>query len=245
MGEFAEKIVLITGAGRGLGRAIAKAFAKEGAHIAANDIGPINLDETVATIQATGAKIRPYIFDIAKKLPVQALVEEVLDDWQRIDILINNAAVEPRASILQMDEWDWQRAIDVNLSGPFFLMQQVGRFMREQGGGVIVNIAAAEGRRSGLADRSAYLASKSGLLGLTREAAREFAAYHIRVNAVCPADLTGGSNQKSPIDLPAAQPNDTKSRSDSAVQLVLFLCSQKAAHIVGQSIHVDDGLFMM
>jgi 3-oxoacyl-[acyl-carrier protein] reductase len=245
MGEFAEKIVLITGAGRGLGRAIAEAFAKEGAHIAANDISPINLDETVTTIQATGAKIRPYIFDIAKKLPVQALVEQVLDDWQQIDILINNAAVEPRASILQMDEWDWQRAIDVNLSGPFFLLQQVGRFMREQGGGVVVNIAASEGRRSGLKDRSAYLASKSGLLGLTREAAREFAAYNIRVNAVCPADLAGGSNEKYPIDPHAAQSNNQKNRSDSIAQLVLFLCSQNSAHIVGQAIHVDNGLFMM
>ena len=132
---FTDQVVLITGAGRGLGRALALAFAREGARVAANDLTPINLDETLAQIQAGGGQGRGYIFDIAKKMPVQALIEAVRQDWERIDILVNNAAVMPRAGILEMDEWDWRRTLDVNLNGAFFTTQSVGRVMRAQGGG--------------------------------------------------------------------------------------------------------------
>ncbi len=250
MNEFSDKVVLITGAGRGIGRAIAEAFAVQGAIVAANDINPVGLDETVQHITATGGRARGYVFDAAKRMPIQGLVSQVLDDWGRIDILINNAAVEPHASLLEMDEWDFHRTLDVNLAGPFFTMQLAGRAMREQGGGVIVNIGSIAGRAHGLNNRAAYIASKMGLIGLTREAARELAAYNIRVNAVCPGiietEMTAAGRQDEAVlrtwleDIPQGRlgtPADV-------VGVVLFLCSPAAVYLTGQAINVDGGKVM-
>lgn len=250
MSEFAKKVVLVTGAGRGIGRVIAGAFASQEAIVAANDLTPINLDKTVAEILAAGGQAKDYVFDMAMKMPVQAMINQVLDDWGRIDILINNAGVEPHASLLEMDEWDWRRTIDVNLSGPFFAMQSVGRVMREQGGGVMVNIASIAGRAHGLKDRAAYVASKLGLIGLTREAAREFAAYNIRVNTVCPGvietEMTAGLRQNENMvrrwleDIPQAR----LGQPEEVAGLVLFLCSEAATYVTGQAINVDGGKVM-
>ncbi len=185
MGDFTDKVVLVTGAGKGAGRAIAEAFAARGALVAANDVTPINLDETAARITASGGRVRAYVEDVAKKMPVQTLVKAVQDDWGRIDILVNCAEVEPRAPLLEMDDWDWQRTLDVNLSGTFLLMQNVGRVMRAQGGGVMVNLGA---RARDPEKRAAYLASKAGLVALTEQAAGEFAAENIRVYLVAPGE---------------------------------------------------------
>ena len=250
MNEFENKVVLVTGAGRGIGRAIATAFAMNGALVAANDITPINLTETVARINAAGGHAKDYVADVAKKMTVQAMIEQILEDWERIDILVNNAGVEPHATLLDLDEWDWRRTMDVNLNGPFFTIQSVGRVMREQGGGVIVNIGSIAGRAHGLPDRAAYVASKMGLIGLTREAARELAAYNIRVNAICPGvietEMTASLRQDPVMvkkwleDIPQArlgQPGDIAS-------MVLFLCSEAAAYLTGQAINVDGGKVM-
>jgi 3-oxoacyl-[acyl-carrier protein] reductase len=250
MSEFKDKVVLVTGAGRGIGRSIALAFAQQGARLAANDISPVNLDQTVASIRAAGGQAQDYVADVAKKMPVQAMIEQILDEWERIDILVNNAGVEPHASLLDMDEWDWHRTLDVNLTGAFLTIQSVGRVMREQGGGVIVNISSIAGRAFGLKDRAAYVASKMGLIGLTREAARELAAYNIRVNAVCPGvietEMTAALRQDAAMmarwlaDIPQGrlgQPGDVAS-------LVLFLCSGAAAYLTGQAINVDGGKVM-
>lgn len=250
MFDFTDKVVLITGAGRGIGRAIAESFARQGACVATNDITPVNLDETVRRITEAGGRGKEYVYDVAKKMPVQAMIEDVRADWERIDILVNNAGVEPHASLLEMDEWDWRRTVDVNLNGPFFTIQSVGRVMREQGGGVMVNIASIAGRAHGLKDRSAYVASKMGLIGLTREAARELAAYNIRVNAVCPGvietEMTATLRQNQAMvqkwleDIPQGRlgaPQDV-------VSLVLFLCSDASAYLTGQAINVDGGKVM-
>lgn len=250
MDNFHDQVVLVTGAGRGIGRAIAQEFATHGAIVAANDLTPVNLDQTINQIEARGGRARAYLTDIAKRLPAQNLIGQVVEDWGRIDILINNAGVEPHASLLELDEWDWQRTLDVNLSAPFFLMQAAGQVMRDQGGGVVVNIASIAGRAHGLKDRSAYVASKMGLIGLTREAARELAAYHIRVNAVCPGvietEMTAHLRQDPAMmqkwleDIPQGRlglPEDVTS-------VVLFLCSPAAAYLTGQAINVDGGKLM-
>lgn len=181
---FSKKVTLVTGAGRGAGRAIAEAFAARGAWVAANDISPINVEGVVEDIRSRGGTAMTCVEDVAKKVAVQALINNVTDAWGRIDILVNAANVEPRTPLLDMDEWDWHRTLDVNLTGAFLLVQSVGRVMRAQGGGVIINLSPIAGRLD-QPDRGAYVASKMGLAGLTRQAALELAAHNIRVHAVC------------------------------------------------------------
>ncbi len=178
MTDFTGKIVLITGAGKGTGRRTAEAFAAHGATLAVNDVSPVNLDETVAHILNAGGQAKAYVEDIAKKMPIQTLLNSVVDDFGRIDILINCAEVEPQKSVLEMDDWDWQRTQDVNLNGPFLLTQSVGRIMKEKGGGVIVHVGE---RAKGPESRAAYFASKAGLAALSALAAYEFSEYGIRV----------------------------------------------------------------
>jgi NAD(P)-dependent dehydrogenase (short-subunit alcohol dehydrogenase family) len=250
MNTIQDRVVLITGAGRGIGRSLAEAFAARSARLALNDISPVGLDETIARLAASGVTAKPFVADVASRMAVRSMVEEIREALGRIDILINNAGVEPHASLLELDEWDWQRTLAVNLTGPFLLTQSVGRLMAEQGGGVIINIASIAGRAHGLKDRAAYVASKTGLIGLTREAARELAAYNIRVNAVCPGvietEMTAALRQDSTMvshwldDIPLHRlgtPADV-------VGLVLFLCSDEAAYLTGQAINVDGGKVM-
>ena len=242
--EFSDKVVLITGAGQVLGRAIAEAFATFGAIVAANDLTPINLDETVARIQSSGGRVKDYIFDIARKMPVQAMIEQVVQDWGHIDVLINNARAAPHVSVLSMDEWDWHRTIDVNLGGPFFTMQSVGRVMQVQGGGVMLNVIAGFQREEDWMGRPAFVASQVGLAGLTQAAARELEGDHIRVNAICPEMSQLDS---LPITVGSIPVKDTHEQSDylkAVVQVVLYLCSQAATHLNGQILKVDEGLRM-
>src|SRR5512139_174274 len=177
-----DKVVLITGAGKGSGRLLAQAFAQQGAIVAANDISPINVDEVVDQIIARGGRAKAYIDDVAKKVGAQNIVNQVEDDLGQIDILSNHAAVGPRVPLLEMDEWDWHRVFDVNLTGAFLMTQSVGRGMRERGSGVIINLVTGSARDESA--EAAYLASMQGLAEFTRQAARELSPYGIRVYLV-------------------------------------------------------------
>lgn len=183
MNDLKDKVVLITGAGKGAGRTLAEALAEQGAIVAANDISPINVDEVVSEINARGGKASSYIEDVAKKVGAQALVKAVEDDLGNIDILINHAAVKPHSSLLAMDEWDWHRTLDVNLTGAFLMMQSAGRVMREKSKGKIINIVTGAGT-SEEKDAGAYLSSKAGLAALSHQADQELSPYGIRVYAI-------------------------------------------------------------
>ena len=174
--DLKGKVVLVTGAGKGIGRLVAEMFAARGASVAVNDITPVNLDETVAHILAAGGSVKAYVEDIAKKMPVQTLLNQVLDDFGQIDILVNCAEVEPTQPVLTMDDWDWQRTLDVNLSGPFLLIQSVGRIMKEKKAGIIIHL---DGRSKELKGHSAYIASKVGAAALIETAAPEFADFGV------------------------------------------------------------------
>lgn len=194
------KVVLVTGAGKGAGRAAAQFFAEQGARVAANDISPVNLDELA---ELSRGAIKTYPEDIAKKVGVQTIIKLVEDDLGPIDVLVNHAAVHPRVALLDLDEWDWHRVLDVNLTGAFLTMQSVGRIMRQRGTGVIFNLISMPEDVDVL--RAAYAASMHGLVALTLQAARELGPYGIRVHALgrglrhfpeadraIPRDLQGG-----------------------------------------------------
>ena len=248
--DFANKVVLITGAGRGIGRAIALAFGRSGARVVVNDINPDSADQTAEDIVAAGGTASCQVADVANKMAVQTMIYNILEAWDRIDLLVNNAGVEPTASILELDEFDWNRTLDVNLKGAFFCLQTAARAMKEQGGGVVVNISSIAGRAHGLYHRAAYVASKTGLLGLTREAARELAAHNIRVNAVCPGVIVTPMTERLRNDEEQMArwrqeiPLGELGQPADVTELVLFLCSDAARYITGQAINVDGGKVM-
>jgi NAD(P)-dependent dehydrogenase (short-subunit alcohol dehydrogenase family) len=202
---------------------MAEAFAAQGARVAVNDISPQNVESLVEELHQRGYHAKAYVEDVAKKVGVQALVNRVEEDFGRMDVLINHASVEPHIPLFDMDEWDWHRTLDVNLTGAFLTMQSVGRVMRERGGGVIINLASLSGGTVAL-DRSAYVASLYGLVGLTRQAARELFSYNIRVHMV---GRGLGRFQNTGTTLPAEL-----SRS------VLFLCSERATHLTGHIVNM-------
>ncbi|MBI3151899.1 MAG: SDR family NAD(P)-dependent oxidoreductase [Chloroflexi bacterium] len=184
-----NKVVLITGAGKGAGKKLAEAFAEHGAIVAANDISPINVEEVVNGIVARGGRAKAYVEDIAKKVGAQTVVKNVEDDFGRIDILVNHAAVKPHGPLLKMDEWDWHRTLDVNLTGAFLMTQSVGRVMKassskgEKGDGAILNLVAGAGEGADK-EAGAYFASKAGLAELSIRADRELSPHGVRVYAV-------------------------------------------------------------
>ena len=173
------KVVLITGAGKGIGRKLAEVLAAQGAIVAANDISPINVDEVVSGIRAKGGQAKVYVEDVAKKVGAQMIVKSVEDEFGALDILVNHAAVEPHTPLLNMDEWDWHRVLDVNLTGAFLMSQTAGRVMKEKGSGVIINLVAGAGERA--KEAGAFLASKAGLDELSRQLARELNPHGVNV----------------------------------------------------------------
>jgi 3-oxoacyl-[acyl-carrier protein] reductase len=254
--DLLSKVALVTGAGRGIGRAIATALTRAGARVAVNDIDAASAAETTAGLlavaagAANGPGTAAFPADISNSTQVRAMVDAIVARWGRLDILINNAGVEPHGSLIDFPLTDWQNALDVNLTGPFLTMQAAGQRMREQGGGVIVNISSIAGRAFGLRDRAAYVASKSGLIGLTREAAREFAPYNIRVNAVCPGVIVTemtAALRDDPVMMARWMdeiPQQRLGEPDDVAQTVIFLCSDAARYITGQAINVDGGKVM-
>jgi NAD(P)-dependent dehydrogenase (short-subunit alcohol dehydrogenase family) len=173
------KVVLVTGAGKGIGSIIAREIANHGANLAINDLTPVNLDEVESDILAKGGLVRSYIVDVSKKIPIQSLVNAVQDDLGRIDILVHCARVRPKELLMDMDDWDWQRTLDVNLTGAFLAMQSIGRVMREQGGGRMILVGPS--LMNDASGRGAYLISMAALHELSTRAAAEFKQYRIQV----------------------------------------------------------------
>jgi 3-oxoacyl-[acyl-carrier protein] reductase len=219
--DYKDKVVLITGAGKGKGHALAEAFTQLDALVAVNDVSPINLDKLV---NQGGGKIKAYTEDVAKKVAIQSIIKQVEDDFGRIDILINHAAVEPRSPLLDMDEWDWHRVLDVNLTGAFLATQSVGRVMRERGSGVIVNlITLSTPQIKESRNNAAYMISMYGLIALTRAAATELAPFGIHVHAI-------GSGLAEFKQAEPAVPS-------GLIEAMLYLCSSSTT---GQIVNAED-----
>lgn len=184
------KVVLITGAGRWPAPALALAFARAGARVLINDLSPVPLDAVRAQAEGFPGQVDSYVADATRGMPLRALFDTLLEQYGRLDVLVNNPRVRPSAPMRTMDEWDWQRTMEMNVNGPFLAMQLAANAMQpaqgeESGGGVILNLIDPPASLSapGLA---AYAASQAALLALSEAASREFLAYNIRVYTICP-----------------------------------------------------------
>ncbi|MCC7117895.1 MAG: SDR family NAD(P)-dependent oxidoreductase [Anaerolineales bacterium] len=180
--EFKDKVILITGAGKGAGKALAEALAARGAKLALNDISPINVEAVAAGIVQRGGLAKVFVEDVAKKVAVQAMVNNLEDEFGQVDVLINHANVQPKSALIEMDEWDWHRVYDVNVTGAFLVTQSVARLMRVKGGGVILNLVEEPGR--GAEKEAAYYSSLASLTKISEVAAQELNPLGIRVASI-------------------------------------------------------------
>jgi len=240
---------LVTGASTGLGAAIAIALAEAGAHVAChgNTRSP---ESTCDHITSAGGVAYPVTGDLSKAETAQDLITQTLDRFGRIDILINNAALPLTTRFEQITPDEWRRALEVNLTAPFLLIQAVLPTMKAQGYGRIVNISSTAGRMVSTLGGAHYTASKTGLLGLTRAAAKELGRYGITVNAVCPGmidtELTRESASTELLEgLAKGFPVPRLGTRLEVADLICFAASESAGYITGASLDINGGDLMM
>jgi meso-butanediol dehydrogenase/(S,S)-butanediol dehydrogenase/diacetyl reductase len=243
--RFDGRVVLVTGAARGIGRAIARAFVAEGAEVAAADV----LAEGLASVhEELGERIAVFPVDLADAQETAALVGRVLERFGKLDVLVNCAALQPDGPALSVSRDEFDRTFAVNVRAPFALMQEACRHFVDAGGGVIVNIASANAIRNE-SPESVYNASKAALVALTRAFAHELGHVGIRVNAVCPGEtLTEEAEREmTPGDSDVIHdylrriPMRRVGRADEQAAAVLFLASDEASFITGETLLVDGG----
>lgn len=247
--QFSEKVALITGAGSGIGRSTALAFAQEGAQVIVSDVAVDNGEETVQLIQDAGGEAHFVRADVANVEDVAQMVQTAVDRYGRLDIGINNAGIGSGwKRLADYEIEDWNRIISVNLNGVFFCMLHELKQMLQQGSGAIVNVASIAGLR-GLVNSSAYTASKHGVVGLTKSAALEYATQNIRINAVCPVftrtplfealfDINPTYEERIKKNIPMRR----YGKPEDIAQAILWLCSENANFITGHALPLDGGM---
>jgi 3-oxoacyl-[acyl-carrier protein] reductase len=246
--RFANQVAIITGAGRGIGRAIALRLASEGARIAVVSRTEKNSEQVAEEINGKHAGLaRPYAVDAADHVAVQALCAQVLTDFTRIDILVNNAGITRDGLSMRMSSEDWDVVLATNLKGAFNFYQGVARSMMKQRSGRIINIASVAGLM-GNAGQANYAASKAGLIAFTKVVARELATRGVTSNAVAPGfittDMTDVLSQDVKDGVAKQIPMQKFGEPDDIAAAVSFLASAEGKYITGQVLTVDGGLVM-
>jgi 3-oxoacyl-[acyl-carrier protein] reductase len=246
--KLENQVAIVTGAGRGIGHAIALRFAREGARVASVSRTEANAKKTADEINAARAdSAKAYAVDIANHADVQKVGAQILEDFGRVDVLVNNAGVTRDGLSMRMSTQDWDTVIDTNLKGAFNFAQAVMRSMIKQRSGRIINISSVSGL-TGNAGQAIYAASKAGLIGLTKSLARELASRGITENAIAPGfivtDMTGALSEEVKQTIMAKIPLAKLGQPDDIAAAVAFLASPEANYITGQVITVDGGMVM-
>jgi len=244
------RIVLVTGAQQGIGRAVALRFAQEGADVALNFLDDEQAAESsAAQIAALGRRCCTIGADISRPEEARRLVAAAERDLGPIDVLVNNAGIFPRAAFLDLTEEIWDAVLDTNLKGAFVCAQEVARRMVDaQRPGVIINLASGAPYRGSLR-ATAYMASKLGIVGLTRGMARELAPHRIRVNAVAPGVTNTamprlGNTEEGLAELAQRMPTGRIAEPEDIADVIVFLATDEARHIIGQLVHVNGGDYL-
>jgi NAD(P)-dependent dehydrogenase (short-subunit alcohol dehydrogenase family) len=243
--RFTDKVVLITGAASGIGRAAALAFAAEGARVALLDRFAAAPEAVWASLKNEGSEVLSIACDVSSPDQVEGAIKQVVDRFGRLDVAFNNAGVENKAApVHEVDLAEWDRILGINLRGTFICMKHELAQMVKQGGGVVVNTSSGAGIR-GVAGGAAYAASKHAIIGLTRSAALDYAKQNIRVNAVLPGNIetpmmdrfTGGDIQKA-IDL---EPVGRLGKPEEIAEAVLWMASDLGGFVTGAATVIDGG----
>ncbi|MFW6082987.1 MAG: SDR family NAD(P)-dependent oxidoreductase [Chloroflexota bacterium] len=251
MNRFEDKTVIVTGAAQGMGKATAPAFAREGARVAVADISEEGVQSVAHEIQDMGQQGVAIKADVSDAAQVEDMVRRVLERFGTVDVLVNNAGVLGQTAPLeQIDDREWARVIDINLTGVFYCTKAVLPIMKEKRAGKIVNVSSSAGRSYSTFGAAHYTASKAGVLGLTRHTASEAAAYGINVNAVAPGSMdTEMVRDNATLEHIASEeakiPLGRLGTPEDNAQLVLFLASEDASYITGATVDINGGDLMI
>ncbi len=243
-----DRVALITGGARGIGRAIALLYAQEGADVVVADVNMEEAEKTSLEIQAIGRKSMALTMDVTDYAKVEEALNKILDKFTKVDILVNNAGITKDNLLLRMSQTEWDAVINVNLKGTFNCLKAASRIMLKQRSGKIVNIASIIGI-IGNAGQANYSASKAGIIALTKSAAKELASRNINVNAVAPGFIQTEMTAKLPEELKQKMkeqiPLDRFGSVEDVARACLFLASEESSYITGQTIVVDGGMVMV
>ncbi len=248
MYDFKGKAALVTGAARGIGRAISLELARGGAKLALNDVNESAAKEAIElALQAGAAEARFYPFDVAAPAACAAAVDAVVADLGGLHVLVNNAGISIDALLMRFKDEDWKKTLDINLNGAFHLMRAGCRPMMKQRTGSIVNIASVVGE-TGNAGQAAYSASKGALIALTKTVARELASRNVRVNAVAPGFIDTPMTQALPeaarTKLAESIPMARLGTPQDIADCVAWLASERSSYVTGAVIRVNGGMYM-
>ena len=247
MFDLKNKVAVVTGASRGIGKSIAEFYAKAGAHVSCISRNKDTLDDVVKTIISNGGSASTNAFDVSKFIEFQDNINDIVKEHGTIDILVNNAGITIDKLIMRMNDDDWNKVLDINLKGAFNGIKSVARTMMKARTGRIINISSVVGL-TGNSGQANYAASKAGLIGLSKASAKELSSRGITVNCIAPgyietdmtADMTDENKENLYLQIPLGRIGSPKDIATAA----LFLAADEAGYITGQTITVDGGMVM-
>ena len=245
--QLNDQVAVITGGGRGIGREIALAFVKAGAHVALFDVNQGQLDQTIAELRALGRKAEGFVVDVTDGKQVDDGVAKTLDKLGRIDILVNNAGITKDGLLIRMDDAQWDRVLNINLRGTFLCTRAISKILLKQRRGRIISIASVVGI-FGNAGQANYAASKAGIIGFTKSVAKELGSRGVTCNAIAPGfiktEMTDALPEQAKQKLMEAIPMGSLGEPADVAQAALFLASEAARYVTGHVLVVDGGLAM-